>query len=171
MGLSNTRYKEEELIKHSLEKFILDSINAPPDLYEANQKNYQKAWKDKKPLHLLDLLRTTLIQPDNEEDASHATIHKRERSQKLKKLKEILGEKVFETGKKLIDSLTFKKKHVWHSSFRNIEELKAAGISLKPSVTSSSIARYFHSPWSVIAFIAAILALALTIVRSNCLHG
>ena len=28
------------------------------------------------------------------------------------------------------------------------------------------IARYFHSPWSVIAFIAAILALALTIVQT-----
>ncbi|TXG70182.1 hypothetical protein EZV62_005117 [Acer yangbiense] len=136
IGLSNKQCKEKEL-KHSLEKFILDSINAPPDLYEANQKNYRKAWKDKKPLHLLDLLRTTLIQPDNEKDASHATITMRERSQKPKKLKEILGVKVFETGKKLTDALTFKKKHVWHSSFRNIEELKAAGISLKPSETSS----------------------------------
>ncbi|KAK0596634.1 hypothetical protein LWI29_017577 [Acer saccharum] len=129
MGLSNKQYE----LKHSLEKFILDSINAPPGLYEANQKNYQKAdqknyqawiiprWKDKKPLHLLDLLRAILIQPDNEKDACHATIPMRERSQK----------------QKFNDALTFKKKRLWHSSFRNIEELKAAGISLKPSETSS----------------------------------
>ncbi|KAK4839509.1 hypothetical protein QYF36_022458 [Acer negundo] len=120
MGLSNKQYTEEEL-KNSIKKFILDSINTPTDLYEANQKNYPKMWKDKKPLHLLDLLRTTLIQlPDDGKDANHATIPMIKRSPTLKKWN---------------DTLTFKKKHVWHSSFRNIEELKAAGISLKPSET------------------------------------
>ncbi|KAK0595960.1 hypothetical protein LWI29_011441 [Acer saccharum] len=112
MGLSNKHYEEKEL-KHSLEKFILDSINAPPDLYEANQKNYQKAWtiprwKDKKPLHLLNLLRTTLIQPDNEKDASLVTILVRERSQK----------------QKFNGALTSKKKHVWHASFTILRSLK-----------------------------------------------
>ncbi|KAI9160478.1 hypothetical protein LWI28_008467 [Acer negundo] len=121
MGLSQKKDRLENLI----EIFILDSINAPRDLYEKNKKNYQKAWKDKKPLHLLDLLRTTLIQPDDEKDE---TILMRNRLGK--KLKRFLGDKVF-------DWLTFKKKRVWHSSFRTIDELKAAGIRLKPSETSS----------------------------------
>ncbi|KAK0596975.1 hypothetical protein LWI29_020637 [Acer saccharum] len=69
----------------------------------------------------------TLIQQPNR---SHATIPMRERSQTLKKFNE---------------ALSFKKKHVWHSSFRNIEELKAAGISLKPSETSSMKSISFSS--------------------------
>ncbi|KAK4837309.1 hypothetical protein QYF36_004420 [Acer negundo] len=86
----------------------------------------------------LDKALTKLSLPDDEKDE---TILMRNRLGK--KLKRFLGDKVF-------DWLTFKKKRVWHSSFRTIDELKAAGIS----------------PWGVIAFIAAILALALTIVQT-----
>ncbi|KAK3218157.1 hypothetical protein Dsin_012127 [Dipteronia sinensis] len=103
-----------------MKNFILDSINAPTELYKANQQNYRV---DSKPLHLLDLLRTTLIQPVAQDTGCF-----RERLRKI--LKGFLGEKVF-------DKLTCKKKLIWDSSFRNIEELKAAGISLKPSKTSS----------------------------------
>ncbi|TXG70153.1 hypothetical protein EZV62_005088 [Acer yangbiense] len=78
---------------------------------------------DYKSLHLLDLLWTTLIQPVVPDTGCF-----RERLRKI--LKGFLGEKVF-------DKLTCKKKHVWDSSFRNIEELKLAGIRLKPGKTSS----------------------------------
>ncbi|TXG70180.1 hypothetical protein EZV62_005115 [Acer yangbiense] len=117
IGLSN---KQEEL-KLSIKNFILDSINAPPGLYIENEKNFRQL-QPNNPLHLLDLLRTVLIQQIN----PHIGV--RERLRQI--LIGILGEKVF-------NKLTFKKKHVWHSSFRNIEELIAVGISLKPSKTSS----------------------------------
>ncbi|KAK4839162.1 hypothetical protein QYF36_019659 [Acer negundo] len=104
-------------LQDSMKNFILDSINAPTELNKANQQNYLV---DYKPLHLLDLLRTTLIQPVVQETGCF-----RERLRKI--LKGFLGEKVF-------DKLTCKKELIWDSSFRNIEELKAAGISLKPTI-------------------------------------
>ncbi|TXG70154.1 hypothetical protein EZV62_005089 [Acer yangbiense] len=114
------KYKPQELQK-SMENFILDSINAPRELLEANRKNYQKS-KERKPFHLLDLLRMTLIQSVKSDPGCRERLRT--------KLISFIGTKWF-------DRLTCKKKHVWHSSFRNIEELKAAWISFKPSETSS----------------------------------
>ncbi|KAK4839354.1 hypothetical protein QYF36_021318 [Acer negundo] len=113
----------EEELKLSLENFILDSINAPPGLYIENEKNFRQLQLNKPVLHLLDLLRTVLIQQIN----PHIGVRERLRQILIR----ILGKKVF-------NKLTFKNKHVWHSSFRNIEELIAAGISLKVSCENVS---------------------------------
>ncbi|KAK3219128.1 hypothetical protein Dsin_013098 [Dipteronia sinensis] len=126
MGLSN----KHEKLKHSLEKFILDSIHAPRDLYEANKLNYQKV---NKPHHLLDLLRKTLIIQPVEQDPSSF----RGRLQKISKVLNLMVERL----------TACKNEHGWHS-FRNIVELKAAGIRLKPSKTSSM--RSFSFSWGTL---------------------
>ncbi|KAK4837325.1 hypothetical protein QYF36_004575 [Acer negundo] len=92
--------KEEDFLE-SINKFIFYYIKAPEQTYKRNDK----IMKDNH-VHLLDLMRKILI------------------DQPLQK------------NKKPNLTETDKKSKYWHS-FRNIEELKAAGIKLKPTETSA----------------------------------
>ncbi|KAI9162539.1 hypothetical protein LWI28_028313 [Acer negundo] len=92
--------KEEDFLE-SINKFIFYYIKAPEQTYKRNDK----IMKDNH-VHLLDLIRKILI------------------DQPLQK------------NKRPNLTETDKKSKYWHS-FRNIEELKAAGIKLKPTETSA----------------------------------
>ncbi|TXG70152.1 hypothetical protein EZV62_005087 [Acer yangbiense] len=110
--MRSTRKKEEFL--HSIHDFIFDYIRAPGQKYV----KHDKILKDNH-FHLLDLMRKLLIQPHQNNkrlDCREAIIK-------------------FITVNLFGDLNSNKKSEFWHS-FRNIEELRSAGIKLKPSETS-----------------------------------
>ncbi|KAL5745481.1 hypothetical protein ACOSP7_026627 [Xanthoceras sorbifolium] len=104
----------EKKLLASIHKFIFNHIKAPGEMYKNNDKLLQENH-----VHLLDLLRKTLVQPVGNKKAGLR-----------EKLMNFVTVNLFAKLKRK------KKDEYWHS-FRNIEELKAAGVDLEPSETSS----------------------------------
>ncbi|KAJ0078905.1 hypothetical protein Patl1_23455 [Pistacia atlantica] len=89
----------------SIEKFIFGNIKAPREKHEQLE---HKLLQKEDPIHLLDLLRTRLLQIDDKEN-------------QMKKFSEYITEPLEKVNDMQV--------------FRNVEELKAAGIRLRPSGT------------------------------------
>ncbi|TXG47902.1 hypothetical protein EZV62_027196 [Acer yangbiense] len=106
--------KEEDMFLQSIDKFIFDYTKAPGQKYQKNDE----ILKDNH-VHLLDLMRKILIQPRKNNKPTGC------------------GEIIINLTVDLFDKLKSNDKisEHWHS-FRNMKELRSAGIKLKPSETS-----------------------------------
>ncbi|KAJ0014926.1 hypothetical protein Pint_20670 [Pistacia integerrima] len=117
----------------SIEKFIF-GIKDPR---KKDKQSELKLLQKEDPIHLLDLLRTGLLQMDVKENQMPRAIVR----QLIKKISENITEPL-EKVKNLMECIVkpiencFSCTQVHHSQFfRNVEELKAAGIRLRPSGT------------------------------------
>ncbi|KAK4839856.1 hypothetical protein QYF36_025514 [Acer negundo] len=132
--MQSTSPSKEEVFLESINKFIFDYIRIPGERY----RNNDQILKDN-PVHLLDILRKMLIQPIHE----------------ISKKPNLIIELIIDLAAYLLYKLKCidKKSEYWHS-YRSIEDLREAGINLKPG------------RWSLIAFIGAFLALASSIIQT-----
>ncbi|KAK4837853.1 hypothetical protein QYF36_008983 [Acer negundo] len=161
--MQSTSPSKEEVFLESINKFIFDYIRIPGERY----RNNDQILKDN-PVHLLDILRKMLIQPIHE----------------ISKKPNLIIELIIDLAAYLLYKLKCidKKSEYWHS-YRSIEDLREAGINLKPGQTSCvrditfnwgtlklppivDLHDYFKGRWSLIAFIGAFLALASSIIQT-----
>ncbi|XP_031271404.1 uncharacterized protein LOC116129817 [Pistacia vera] len=118
----------------SIEKFIFGIIKAPREKHgQLEHKLLQK----ENPIHLLDLLRTGLLQFDDKENQMSCAIVR----QLIKKFFEYITEPL-EKVKNLMECIVKPIENCCSCTqvhdlqfFRSVEELKAAGIRLRPSGT------------------------------------
>ncbi|KAJ0014924.1 hypothetical protein Pint_20676 [Pistacia integerrima] len=120
-------------MKLSIEKFIF-GIKAPRKKHEQLE---HKLLQKENPIHLLDLLRTRLLQIDVKENKMSCAIVR----QLIKKFSEYIT-KPLEKVKNLMECIVKPIENCFSCTqvhdlqfFRNVEELKAAGIRLRPSGT------------------------------------
>ncbi|KAI9161118.1 hypothetical protein LWI28_014567 [Acer negundo] len=114
--MQSTSPSKEEVFLESINKFIFDYIRIPGERY----RNNDQILKDN-PVHLLDILRKMLIQPIHE----------------ISKKPNLIIELIIDLAAYLLYKLKCidKKSEYWHS-YRSIEDLREAGINLKPGQTS-----------------------------------